>query len=183
MKSLPRGLIELPSAVSSAQGLYSRHVLVREERRLPDVQQGVPVTDGQQGDDWRTIARNTVPDDRDVLTARAAEPGRGRDAQRPTDIPLRGWRDIFWRVARSVSEDRVLATSGSVAFFALLAVFPATATIVSLYGLFADAHTIDKHLVLLSGLLPVSGIQLLGEQMNRIAGQSSEKLGLAFLMH
>jgi membrane protein len=53
--------------------------------------------------------------------------------------------------------------------------------VVSLYGLFADAHTIDKHLMLLSGLLPTSGIELLGEEMKRIAGQSGNKLGLAFL--
>jgi uncharacterized BrkB/YihY/UPF0761 family membrane protein len=40
-------------------------------------------------------------------------------------------RRVFW----SVSEDRILSTSGSVAFFALLAVFPGIAAIVSLYGL------------------------------------------------
>ncbi|WP_262273481.1 hypothetical protein [Microvirga yunnanensis] len=44
-----------------------------------------------------------------------------------------------------ISEDRILSTSGGVAFFALLAVFPAIATIVSLYGLIADASTIRGH--------------------------------------
>ena len=39
-------------------------------------------------------------------------------------------------------------------FFALLAVFPGIAAIVSLYGLFADASTIGKHLSVLSGFLP-----------------------------
>lgn len=93
--------------------------------------------------------RANLPDQRDLSERRAAEPGRGRDAMRPTEIPFKGWRDIFWRIIRSASEDRILSTSGSVAFFALLAAFPAVATVVSLYGLFADAHTIDKHLVLL----------------------------------
>jgi membrane protein len=125
--------------------------------------------------------RANLPDQRDLSERRAAEPGRGRDSIRPTEIPFKGWRDIFWRIIRSASEDRILSTSGSVAFFALLAAFPAVATVVSLYGLFADAHTIDKHLVLLSGFLPTSGIELLGEQMKRIAGQSSNKLGLAFI--
>ena len=53
-----------------------------------------------------------------------------------------------------ISSNRVLSTSGGVAFFALLAAFPAIAAIVSLYGLFADASTIGRHLSLLSGFLP-----------------------------
>jgi membrane protein len=135
--------------------------------------------DALQGQDWRTVARAKQPEG-DVFVNAAAEPGRGRAANRPSEIPFRGWQDIFWRLLRSASEDRILATSGSVAFFALLAAFPAVATVVSLYGIFADAHTIDKHLMLLSGFLPASGIELLGEEMKRIAGQSGNKLGLAF---
>ena len=54
----------------------------------------------------------------------------------------------------SISADRILSTSGGVAFFALLAILPAVTAIVSLYGLFADASTIGKHLTLLAGILP-----------------------------
>ena len=59
-----------------------------------------------------------------VARARAREPGRGREADHPAEIPSLGWRDIFWRLVWSIPEDRVLSTGGSVAFFALLAVFP-----------------------------------------------------------
>ena len=135
--------------------------------------------DSLQGEDWRSVARTKQPEG-DISQSWASERGRGRAANRPSEIPFRGWRDIFWRLIKSASDDRILATSGSVAFFALLAAFPAVATVVSLYGIFADAHTIDKHLMLLSGFLPTSGIELLGEEMKRIAGQSSNKLGLAF---
>ncbi len=76
-----------------------------------------------------------------VDIARAREPGRGRDAATPGDIPARGWNDILWRVFWSLGKDRVLSTAGGVAFFALLAVFPAVSAVVSLYGLFADAST------------------------------------------
>ena len=98
-----------------------------------------------------------------VDLARARETGRGRQADTPEDIPPRGWRDILWRVFWSISEDRILSTSGGVAFFALLAVFPGIAAIVSLYGLFADASTIGKHLSLLSGFLPGGVLQLIAE--------------------
>ena len=82
--------------------------------------------------------------------------------------------------SRSISEDRILSTSGSVAFFALLAVFPGIAAIVSLYGLFADASTIGDHLSLLSGFLPGGVLQLIAEQITLISGQGNERLGTAF---
>ena len=115
-----------------------------------------------------------------VDLARAREPGRGRQADTPEDIPPQGWRDILWRVFWSISEDRILSTSGSVAFFALLAVFPGIAAIVSLYGLFADASTIGKHLSLLSGFLPDGVLQLIAEAL--ISRQGNETLGMAFIV-
>jgi membrane protein len=115
-----------------------------------------------------------------VDIARAREPGRGREANTPEQIPPHGWRDILWRVFWSISEDRILSTSGSVAFFALLAVFPGIAAIVSLYGLFADASTIGKHLSLLSGFLPDGVIQLIAEML--IFRQGNETLGMAFVV-
>lgn len=114
--------------------------------------------------------------------ARAREPGRGRDADEPSDFPTRGWKDIFWRVLWSIPQDRVLATAGSVAFFALLAVFPGLATVVSLYGLFADARTIAGHLTLLAGILPAGALELIGDQMIRIASQGADTLGVAFVV-
>jgi hypothetical protein len=90
-----------------------------------------------KGQDWRTVARANQPEG-DVFVSAASEPGRGRAANRPSEIPFRGWQDILWRLIKSASEDRILATPGSVAFFALLAAFPAVATVVSLYGIFAD---------------------------------------------
>src|SRR3954466_7671027 len=120
--------------------------------------------------------------DRSVDLARAREPGRGRQANTPEQIPPRGWRDIFWRVFWSISEDRILSTSGSVAFFALLAIFPGIAAIVSLYGLFADASTIGKHLSVLSGFLPDGVLQLIADQITVISRQGNETIGAAFVV-
>ncbi len=135
------------------------------------------------GQDWRSVERRAA-DHLALGTARkrAAEPGRGRDAGRPADIPSRGWADIFWRVIVSIPQDRVSATAGGVAFFALLSVFPGLATVVSLYGLFADVSTISRHLTVLSGILPSGVLDLLAEEMTRIAGQSTHTLGAAFLV-
>ena len=74
---------------------------------------------------------------------RAKEPGRGRHAVAPWQIPWAGWNDIFWRVYASVNDNRLLAVAAGVVFYSLLAIFPAVAAFVSLYGLIADASTID----------------------------------------
>ena len=91
----------------------------------------------EHGEDWRSkleeeASPGVLPDD----LAHARQAGRGREANTRGEIPARGWKDILWRVLWEISDDRILSTSGGVAFFALLAVFPAIATIVSLYGLF-----------------------------------------------
>ena len=137
----------------------------------------------EHGEDWRSkleeeAAPGVQPDDLN----RAHEPGRGREANTPGEIPARGWKDILWRVLWGISEDRILSTSGGVAFFALLAVFPAIATIVSLYGLFADTSTIRGHLSLLAGILPGGVLELIGEQISLIATQGNDTLSVAFII-
>jgi hypothetical protein len=86
-----------------------------------------------------------------VQTARAHEPGRGRRADAPWQIPWRGWKDILWRTYHEIGEDRLLAVAAGVVFYALLALFPALTAIVSLYGLFANASTITDHLSMAAG--------------------------------
>jgi membrane protein len=129
--------------------------------------------------DWSTAAGSDQG--RSVDLERAREPGRGRGADTPEQIPPRGWGDILWRVVWSVSANRIMSTAGGVAFFALLAVFPAIAAVVSLYGLAADPSTIGKHLSLLSGFLPDGVLHLINDQVTLISRQANETLGAAFV--
>jgi membrane protein len=105
---------------------------------------------------------------------------RGRDAETPVEIPAKGWKDIAWRVYEGVQNDRVLLVAAGVTFYALLALFPATAALVSLYGLFADPSTINEHLRLVSGFLPDGALEVIGDQVKRIASQKGT-LGITFI--
>lgn len=115
--------------------------------------------------------------------ARAAkvEAGRGRLATRPSEIQRRGWKDILLRVKSSIGEDRIAAVAAGVAYFSLLAIFPAIAAVVSLYGLFARPDTIANHLDTLAGVIPSGGMEVIGEQIRRIADRGGATLGGTFL--
>ena len=128
------------------------------------------VQDVDEGDDWRSVGTRSQ-DSAALETAwqRAREPDRGRDASRPSDIPGAGWKDILWRVLWALPQDRVLTTAGGVAFFALLAVFPGLVAVVSIYGVFSDPAVISQHVGLLTYILPTAALDLLAEQLVRIA--------------
>jgi membrane protein len=118
----------------------------------------------------------------DASSKQASQPGRGREAQGPTEIPKLGWKDIGWRTYEEMNKHRLLAVAGGVTFYGLLALFPAIAAIVAIYGLFADLGTIDAHLAALSGFLPGGALDVIGEQVKRIASKGNTTLGFAFFV-
>ena len=63
----------------------------------------------------------------------------------------------------------------------MLALFPAIAAFVSLYGLFADFGTINTHIELAAGLLPGSTLDIIREQVARIVSNANTTLGFAFI--
>ena len=125
--------------------------------------------------------RRSTEEPRSAQIARSKQPGRGRDAPSPWQIPWRGWKDILWRSYQEIGEDRLLAVAAGVVFYGLLALFPAVTAIVSMYGLFADASTINQHLSMLGGVLPGGGVAIVEEQINRIVSKGDAKLGFGFL--
>jgi membrane protein len=117
---------------------------------------------------------------RAIQHQRAREQGRGRDADAPWEIPLRGWNDILWRTYHQIGEDRLLAVAAGVVFYGLLALFPAITAVVSLYGLFANAATINDQLSSLGGVLPGSAVDIVHEQIEHLTAKSNAKLGFGF---
>jgi membrane protein len=63
---------------------------------------------------------------------------RGRTADRPRDIPPRGWKDAGRRTWQAIKADHVSLLAAGVAFYALLAIVPALVAVVSIYGLVAS---------------------------------------------
>ena len=122
-----------------------------------------------------------APEPKRDYSERAAEPDRGRDSTNPLQIPVRGWRDIFWRFYQRTGEDRLLAIAAGVVFYGLLAVFPTITAMVSLYGLFADPKTIGNNLQTLSVMLPDGSFQIVQDQIGRVLSKGNAALGTTFL--
>ena len=73
-----------------------------------------------------------------------------------------------------------MALAAGVVFYSLLALFPALAAGVSVYALFADAATISKHLSIAADIVPAGTLDLLGEEISRIAAKSDGRLTFEF---
>lgn len=109
------------------------------------------------------------------------EPGRGRIAQYPYQIPRKGWIDILWRTGASYFGDRVGFVSGGVTFFVLLALFPTLAMLVTVYGLFANPEDAWGRLQFLYSVLPANVAGFIGGEMQRLAEDSRPRLTLTLI--
>lgn len=114
-----------------------------------------------------------VADDRD---------DRGRTAQHPKDVPARGWWDIAMRVKKEMTADNIDIIAGGLALYALLAVFPALAAAVSIYGLFASPTDIANHLQEISGALPEDATQILQQQLSNLSQNSDDSLSVGIIV-
>jgi len=94
----------------------------------------------------------------------------------------RSARDVASHIWTNIGCHRVLAIAAGVTFYALLAIFPAIAAIVALYGLFADTHTIVTQVNSMAGVLPGGAIAVIGDQVGRIVSRPSSSLGFTFIV-
>ena len=105
----------------------------------------------------------------------------GREAERPSEIPPRGWFAVLKRVKAEVKEDNVPLLAAGVAFYAMLAIFPAIIAVVTVYGMVADPAQVKSQVNELAKSLPAGADQLLTEQLTNVvnAGRQSLSIGLA----
>ncbi|WP_199530259.1 YihY/virulence factor BrkB family protein [Pseudoalteromonas sp. bablab_jr010] len=105
-----------------------------------------------------------------------ANGNRGFQARSPMEIPIRGWWDISKRVYHNLSQDNLSFVAAGVAFYALLAIFPALAAIVSVYAYFASPTDIHDQLDKVIAILPASSRDIILLQVSDITQQSNKVL-------
>jgi len=102
----------------------------------------------------------------------------GHQAEKPTQFGGRAWRDVGKRTLREVKRDRLSMIAAGVAYYAFLALFPAIAAMVSIYGMVANPADIQQAVQGMSGVLPQEVVSIVSQQMSSIAASSGAALGI-----
>ena len=115
-----------------------------------------------------------------------AAPGADRlpgvTAEKPTDIPWRGWKQILKRAWAENKADNMPIISGGVAFFGFLSVFPTLIAMISIYGLIASPATVSKQVDNLAKNLPRSATDLISTQLKDITTNSGGALTVGLIV-
>ncbi len=104
-------------------------------------------------------------------TTRVHEGSAGRAAESPTQVG-RGWKDVAKRVVAESKKDHLTLVSAGVAFYFLIALIPAIAAVVSIYGFVANPEDVARQMGDLLEAAPSAVRDLVTEQAERVAATS-----------
>lgn len=107
---------------------------------------------------------------------------RGRGAETPMEIPAKGWKDILFRVKDEIATDHVSLVAAGVAFYALLAIFPAVTALMALAGLVIEPAQVTQQLDALTDFIPEEAATIILDQAVAVTGSEETGLGWAFLI-
>ena len=84
----------------------------------------------------------------------------------------------FWHFYRRIEAAELDLIAAGVAFYAFLAIFPAAAAIITIWGAVANPDVIAQELALLARFLPAEANSLLQSQVGALLAMNSRDLGL-----
>jgi membrane protein len=101
----------------------------------------------------------------------------GEEAEKPQEIPAKGWLQIVKRGWAEAKADNVPLMAAGMAYYAFLAIFPAIIAAVLLYSFFADPATITTQLDALGSAIPADIKKTLTDQIGLAAGNGKVGFG------
>lgn len=104
---------------------------------------------------------------------------RGRNAETPYAIPAKGWWDVALRLKDEIAADRLGLIAAGVAFYGLLALFPAITALLAIGGLLVEPSQIINQLSTFSDMVPEAAMTIIVDQATAVAGSREGGLGLA----
>jgi membrane protein len=107
---------------------------------------------------------------------------RGHDAEKPTQIPGKGWKDIALRVKDRLTKDHVALISAGIAFYFFLAIFPAIAAALSIYGLVMEPAEVGQQMSQLANVLPEQAHQMISDILKQQSEKSGSSLGWSLVL-
>ncbi|WP_104202152.1 YihY/virulence factor BrkB family protein [Billgrantia saliphila] len=109
----------------------------------------------------------------------AATSQRGRQADRPGQIPKPGWKDILKRTKEEMARDHVSIVAAGIAFYGLLAIVPAIVATISIWALVFDPQQITQQISSISHLLPEEAADIIQQQAEQASQDAGVGMSLA----
>ncbi|MCO6383353.1 YihY/virulence factor BrkB family protein [Oceanicola sp. 502str15] len=106
----------------------------------------------------------------------------GEFAERPRHIPARGWLTIGKRVWAEMGADHLSLIAAGVAFYGLLALFPAITALMAVAGLLFEADDVISRIETISAIVPEAAAEIIIGQATAVTGSEEGGLGLAALV-
>lgn len=94
-------------------------------------------------------------------------------------LPAFNFALLLWK---NLQQDYLSLISAGIAFYFLLAAFPAIGALISLYGLFSDPAFVAGQMDTLGRFLPRAAIAILSDQARSFASSNTKILGLGFFI-
>ncbi len=107
---------------------------------------------------------------------------RGHSAEKPSQIPMKGWKDISLRVKKQLTNDHVSIVSAGIAFYLFLAIFPAIAAALSIYGLVMEPAQVVQQMSQLTNVLPEQAHQMISGILERQSEKTGSSLGWSLVL-
>lgn len=106
----------------------------------------------------------------------------GEHATAPREIPARGWLQIARRAWAEVGRDNLSLVAAGVAFYGLLALFPAITALLAISGLVLEPSQVTDQIETLVATLPDQAAEIILGQATEVAGSRETGLGIAALL-
>jgi membrane protein len=105
----------------------------------------------------------------------------GSQADKPSEIPAKGWIQIARRSLKEMGRDHVTLLAGGVAYSWFLSLFPGLIAAVMIYGLVTDPAQVQEQIDSMASGLPQAAQELLSTQLRSIASSSSGSLSFGLI--
>lgn len=106
----------------------------------------------------------------------------GTEAERPTQVPPRGWLQIARRAWKESKADNVPLLAAGVAFFGFLSLFPALIAMLTIYGLVVSPAKAGQQVSQYASALPPESRKVLTDQLTAVTKGSHGALGVGLII-
>ena len=106
----------------------------------------------------------------------------GNGIKRLFQAPATGWKAFVKKIRFRLAHDHVQVVAAGVGFYFFMALFPAVAAAVSLYGLVVEPHEVERQMARLTMVLPDQARALIDNFLHGLVAKSDSTLSWSFAL-